>query len=190
MTEITDNQRPLVVVVAGRPGSGKTSLAHALAKAVRCPAICRDEIKEGFVNTTGQVGEPDDDIGRRVYEAFFETLTLLLRHRITLVCEAAFQHKVWAPKLEPLREIANVRMVICNIEAELARSRHIERGLADPAREHFHHDRPVQAAREGIDLPIGDYDPPHLNVPTLNVDTSAGYQPAFETIVSWVTAGS
>jgi dephospho-CoA kinase len=32
-------------------GSGKTTLAHALA-AVGCPAICRDEIKEGMVHAT------------------------------------------------------------------------------------------------------------------------------------------
>ena len=37
------------VVVSGPPGSGKTTLAHAIASAVGCPAICRDEIKEGMV---------------------------------------------------------------------------------------------------------------------------------------------
>jgi adenylate kinase family enzyme len=44
-------KKPLLVVIAGRPGSGKTTLAHSLARKIGCPAICRDEIKEGFVNT-------------------------------------------------------------------------------------------------------------------------------------------
>ena len=180
--------RPSLIVVAGRPGSGKTSLAHSLARAVRCPAICRDEIKEGFVNTTGQVGEPGDAIAWHVYEAFFDTVKLLLGHRITVVAEAAFQHKAWAPKLEPLREIARIRIVLCAVDPELARWRHIQRGLADPARERFHHDRPVQAAREGRALPLDDYDPPHLDVPTLTVDTTDGYRPALEAIVSFARA--
>src|SRR4051812_48327929 len=113
MGESTSIPKPLLIVVAGRPGSGKTSLAHALAKAVRCPAICRDEIKEGFVNTTGKSGAPGDDNERKVYETYFETVTLLLSRGIALVAEAAFQHKLWAPKLEPLREMARIRIIVC-----------------------------------------------------------------------------
>ncbi|WP_433685874.1 zeta toxin family protein [Nocardia sp. CA-119907] len=32
---------PTLVVVSGSPGAGKTTLAHALATRVGCPAICR-----------------------------------------------------------------------------------------------------------------------------------------------------
>jgi adenylate kinase family enzyme len=38
------------VVVSGPAGSGKTTLAHRLASAIGCPAICRDEIKAGMVH--------------------------------------------------------------------------------------------------------------------------------------------
>jgi predicted kinase len=168
----------LLVVVTGRPGSGKTTLAHALARAIRCPAICRDEIKEGFVATTGHAGEGGDEIARQVYQVFFETIELLLRRQITLVAEAAFQHKVWAPKLEPLRDTARIRIVLCDIDPKLAQSRRHERGSADPDRKRFHPD---------VTLPA-DYDPPHLDVPTLKVDTSDGYRPNLEAIRSFVCA--
>ena len=40
--------RPTLIVVSGPPGAGKTTLAHEIARAAGCPAVCRDEIKEGM----------------------------------------------------------------------------------------------------------------------------------------------
>ncbi|CAN5540133.1 hypothetical protein BH09PLA1_BH09PLA1_30770 [soil metagenome] len=179
------NCRPLLVVVAGGPGSGKTTLAHAVAKTIRCPAICRDEIKEGLVNSLSPDDAQTDEIQRHTNDVFFKTIELLLQHGVTLIAEAAFQHKLWAPRLEQLIASATVRIILCTVNPELARSRHIERGLADPAREAFHGDQAVQAAREGRRLPIASYDPPKFDVPTLVVDTTDGYEPRFDSIVSF-----
>jgi predicted kinase len=181
---VNDPIHPLLIVVTGRPGSGKTTLAHALAREVRCPAICRDEIKEGFVNTIGTKTDPEVD--RTVYEIFFETIKLLLTHRTALVAEAAYQHKLWAPKLEPLIEIARLRIVLCDIDPKLARARHIERSVCDPRRERFHDDRAAQVDESGRELPITIYDPPRLNVPVLKVDTSDGYKPDLEIVASFI----
>jgi predicted kinase len=166
--------QPRLIVVTGRPGSGKTTLVRDLARAVRCPVISRDEIKEGLMNTTGQNGQRSDELSRQAYEIFFETIERLVRHEVTLIAEAAFQHKLWAPKLEPLRELASMRLIVCNVDSELAHSRCVARNLADPACERIH---PTAQA--------SDYDPPHMDVPTLNVDTSDGYRPAFEQIVAF-----
>ena len=155
---------------------------------MRCPALSRDEMKEGFVNATGEVGEPGDAVQAHVSNTFFDAIQLLLGRRITVVVEAAFQHRVWAPRLEPLLAIADVRIVLCEITPELAHARQVERGLADPARTRFHHDHAARIAQEGKDwraLPISPYEPPSLNVPTLSVDTTDGYQPAFETILAF-----
>jgi hypothetical protein len=84
---------PMLVVVSGPPGSGKTTLAHALAGAIGCPAICRDEIKEGMVHAAapGFVPATDDVLSQRTYTVFFEVLELLLRAGTTVVAEAAFK---------------------------------------------------------------------------------------------------
>jgi len=181
-----DKPRAFLTVVAGRPGSGKTTLAHALAQAIRCPAICRDEVKEGLVNSlTSTAAMTSDALQLQANQAFFGAIELLLEHGVSLVAEAAFQHKLWAPRLQPLTAVATLRIVVCEIDPELARSRHIERGLADPDRERFHGDHAVQAAREGRNLPIGIYEPPRLDVPTLTVDTTNAYCPPFELIAAF-----
>lgn len=179
---------PRLVVVTGRPGSGKTTLAHALARQVRCPALCRDEVKEGYVHSRGTNEPGGAEANRRVYDAFFDAVEVLLRHGVTLVAEAAFQHKLWAPRLEPMQALAQVRIIVCDVPPELARRRHIERGLADPERERSHDDAAVRAAREGRELPLGEYDPPRLGVPTLRVDTSDGYQPSLPAIRAFALA--
>jgi predicted kinase len=176
-------RQPALIVVAGRPGAGKTTLAHALARAVRCPAVCRDEIKEGLVCTAGDGGEPGD-LQRRATDVFFDALALLLGRGVTVVAEAAFQGRVWAPRLEPLRAIARVRVVLCEVDAELGRERQVARGLGDPARARFHPER------AGDDREIASYDPPLLDLPTLRVDTSDGYRPGFETIVEFARGAS
>ncbi|MFI5068785.1 MAG: AAA family ATPase [Streptosporangiales bacterium] len=81
--------RPTLIVVSGPPGAGKTTLAHALAQAVGCPAICRDEIKEGMVHAVGGfTSGPGDALTMRAYPTFFAVLEVLLRAGVTTVAEA------------------------------------------------------------------------------------------------------
>lgn len=179
--------KPYLIVVTGRPGSGKTTLAHALAKAVHCPAFCRDEFKEGYVNTVGgshvSLGK---EINLQLYETFFQVIDLMLTKGISLVVEAAFQHKLWEPRLLLLKEKTRMAVIICSVDPHVARTRFIERGLADPTRERFHGDQAMHAAKEGILLPIGEYIPPMIPVPTLTVNTAEGHNPSLEHIVSFV----
>ena len=77
--------RPTLIVVSGPAGSGKTTLAHAIASAVGCPAICRDEIKEGMVHAawgptaSGFVARPGDELTARTLPVFVGVLDLLVR---------------------------------------------------------------------------------------------------------------
>jgi predicted kinase len=166
---------PSLIVVTGPPGAGKTTLAHTLAPMIRCPALIRDELKEGFV-ITGHDLPPHMTANGLVSDTFFQAIDLLLRNGITIVAEAAFQHHVWQPKLEPLQARAHIRMVVCALPPSLARARFIQRSAVDPERARFHGDQAV---------PRSTYEPPHLAIPTLIVDTSDGYRPTLETIVAF-----
>lgn len=142
------------------------------------------------MQTLGETQTSSHNMQGRASEAFFKVVGTLLKHRVTLIAEAAFQHDLWAQMLEPIRQITHIRIILCVIDPRLARARYIARGLDDPGRERFHGDHAVQAAREGHELPIEIYNPPHLDVPTLNVDTTDGYTPPFQSIVSFASAAS
>ena len=157
MTKQENIEFPILVIVTGRPASGKTNLAHALTKAIRCPLISRDEIKEGFINTLQSSGQSQSDINGHVYTTFFATIELLLNKRISLVAEAAFQHHVWLPQLEALQKVARIRIIQCTIDPQVAKSRFIERSVADAERVQYHDDLTVETARESIERLIEAY---------------------------------
>ncbi len=180
---------PTLIVVSGPPASGKTTLAHALAQAVHCPAICRDEIKEGFVGGTASTSfepEPGDAANRAATAAFFEVVELLIRRRVTLVAEAAFQHHRWAPRITQVSESANIRIVNCVTDTAVAHERRVRRWRDERWRQRFHADPDLrQLVRIQRDTSEPPYQPLRLEFPSLVVDTSEGYRPAFDEIVSF-----
>src|SRR5215471_8725901 len=135
---------PTLLVVSGPPGSGKTTLAHKIARAVGCPAICRDEIKEGMVHANpGFVPSTSDPLSLRTYSTFFEVLEVLVKAGATVVAEAAFQDKLWRPKLAPLADLADIRIVHCDVDPAVARARITRRFEEDGHIRKAHEDRSV-----------------------------------------------
>jgi predicted kinase len=157
--------RPTLIVVSGPAGSGKTTLAHRLAAAVGCPALCRDELKEGMVAATPAfVPFTSDPLTLRTYDLFFTTIRLFLDHGVTHVAEAAFQHSAWARGLEPLRPLAELRIVRCHVDPDVARIRSEQRRREQPSRA-AHDDTGHFAIERSFELLTFD-------APTLDVNTS------------------
>jgi len=180
---------PTLALVTGPPGSGKTTLAHTLAAAVGCPAICRDEIKEGMVHAAPAYHPGlNHEFNVHTLAVFFNVLRQLLAAGVTLVAEAAFQDKLWRPNLQPLLHLAQLRVIQCVVDADLAQARATRR-LADNPHRAAHDDR-TNLTPDGTAARYspGTFGWMTLPAPTLHVDTTTGYTPLLPDIVAFINA--
>lgn len=150
-----------------------------------CPAICRDEIKEGMVHATGEfVAAPGDELTVRTLPTFFGVLDLLINAGVTTVAEAAFQNRVWRSGLEPLRGRARIRIVHCSVDADVAWTRLRRRREEHPPRRAHPDTHKGDASTHAVDH--HGFDRVSLAAPHIEVDTTDGYRPGLDKIVAFV----
>lgn len=129
--------------------------------------------------TPGFVPSPGDELTKRTLPTFFGVLGLLLRAGVTTVAEAAFQDRVWRPGLNPLGGLAQICIVHCVVDADIALARKRRRWDENPVR---------RAHAEAVTHSRGNdsFDRVSLDVPWIEVDTTDGYAPGLDEIVAFV----
>ena len=182
--ETAKSRAPTLVVVSGPAASGKTTLAHALARKVGCPAICRDEIKEGMVHAAprGVEAAPGDPLTVRTESGLSHLLGVLVEAGVTCVAEAAFQDGLWRHVLEPVQDRAELRIIRCTVDARTG----WERGQA---RDHAHTTRAAHSRASGLEDWTRFYDSFEdlsLPAPCIEVDTTDGYAPSLADVAAFV----
>ena len=179
--------KPTLVVVSGPPRSGTSEVAHAIAERLPCPAICRDEIKEGMVHAYGAGFEPaaGDPLTRPTLAVFFEALRLMITAEVTVVAEANFQDQLWRSGLEPLADLARLRIVQCHVDPALARER--REAAAEEGSRRFHA-RIIGEEIEDWEEAFASFDRVSIPAPSIDVDTTHGYAPDLQEIVRFINS--
>ena len=106
-------------------------------------------------------------------------MALWVRADVTLVAEAAFQHHLWWRGLEPLVGLADLRVVRCEVDSEVAHDRMRRRRVQQASRAAHADEAHLAGQDPAVFTAIA------VAAPTLDVDTSDGYRPGLAQIASF-----
>lgn len=122
--------RPLMIIVQGKPGAGKTTLSKRLAKDLGIHRMGKDDLKEFLFDEMG-IGDRawSTTLGRASSEMLYPLAEALLDSGVPFILESAYYRALSEPRLQAMVESSNARciQIYCEIEPGERRRRFIAR---------------------------------------------------------------
>jgi aminoglycoside phosphotransferase family enzyme/predicted kinase len=173
---------PLVIVVRGLSGTGKSTLAEAISNSLGLEWLSTDRFRKKLFgpsrgNLVGYGQERYEPAARdRVYREMFDRTDGMLRDGLSVVLDGTFLQSKWQTAAcdVAVRDGATLLFVTCHCPAELARQRIAER-LAENA-------NASEARPDFPDLQREEQDPLPQGVPTVDVDTTESLPSQLEAV--------
>lgn len=149
--------RQTVVAVMGLPGTGKTSVARALAGELGLRVVSADAVRQALVGAAKkpaayEQGAYTPEINRLTYDKLIETGRKLMQREGGVILDATFRH---AEDRQQVQEMASAlqaqwRVIECQLAPELVRDRLANRaakkeGISDATWEIYLQQRAAQA---------------------------------------------
>ncbi|MGI9147872.1 MAG: AAA family ATPase [Chloroflexota bacterium] len=176
--------RPLVVLVGGRPASGKTTLARHLSGALGLPFISRDIITEALADTLTRTSR---ELVEPSFAVFWRLIDLQVHAGVGVVAETNLHRGAAEPSVRAVAEQADVALVYCQTARELSIRRFAERVERGERHWCFEDAARLERVRAGAVDPAWERAfPLCVGQRTLVVDTSDGYTPGLATILAFI----
>ena len=145
-----------IVVIAGAPATGKTTLWRELASSLDVPFLSKDEFKELLFDELGVRNRKwSDQLGRTSFELMWQMADILLRANDSLIVETAFSAEFSTPRLVDIVRRHNAEVLHFHLECSTKQRLHrIDHRVSRGLRHRGHYD-----AADRIKTKIGKHLP-------------------------------
>jgi predicted kinase len=177
-----DRQRhavPLLVLVRGAPGSGKTTLASEIAGSLKVFHLERDDIWDGlrFTSARGTGGRVAHGVA-----VWYETIALLMSRGVSLVADGTLYRDEDEQKVATLLPLGDVVNVHCRCGEPVARYRARKQRDGVSGEELRALTSRIESIYERVTEPL------MLDCRSVVVNTTAGFEPELADILQQITS--
>lgn len=177
--------KPLLIIINGLPGSGKTTLVEKLAKDLSLPFFRKDQIKETLFDMLGVKDRAwSTELGKASMALLFQNAEILLGASESCMIEGNFNPHFGQLDIVALQEKSpcDLFQIFCQVSAPV-RIQRLLRRVKDESR-HVGHGEPKEYTEEEyIALLHQELDPMDLDAPLVTYDSGMDEEDGYNTLL-------